>query len=42
MAIDVHQAWFGAGVNAARPRLTSDESRSSSAVAAAAPDAVSR
>ncbi len=41
-AVEVHQARFGAGVNAARPRRTSDASRSSSAVAAAAPEAVRR
>ncbi len=41
-AVEVHQARFGTGANAARPRRTSDASRSSSAVAAAAPDAVSR
>ncbi len=42
MAVEIHQARFGAGVNAARPRRTSEASRSSSAVAAAAPEAVKR
>ncbi len=42
MAVDAHQARFGAGANAARPRFTNDARRSSSAVAAAAPAGVSR
>ena len=41
-AIEVHQARFGAGANAARPRFTSEARRSSSSVAAAAPAGVRR